>query len=168
MQQSCQRCGKRFNQTGADIYCPGCTEEIAAAAFKTQRSYNKTCVTCGKEFMATDKKQKYCSVSCRSAAYKVPTKPEVGTEKAKIVFEEIKTDPVNHPSHYTRGKIEVIEFIEDQRLSYHLGNVLKYICRAGFKNNEVEDLKKAAWYLNRYIGLIEGGVRDERTTLPHA
>ena len=53
-------------------------------------------------------------------------------------------------------------------MSYHLGNVLKYICRAGFKNNEVEDLKKAAWYLNRYIGLIEGGVRDERTTLPHA
>ena len=93
---------------------------------------------------------------------------ELVFEPVEVIKSKVTSDPVNHPSHYTRGKIEVIEFIEYQRLSYHLGNVLKYICRAGFKNNEVEDLKKAAWYLNRYIGLIEGGVRDERTTLPHA
>lgn len=71
-----------------------------------------------------------------------------------------KDDPVNHPSHYTDGKIEVIDFIEDKKLPYHLGNVVKYICRAGKKDprKEVEDLKKAAWYLERYlIKKIEGG-----------
>lgn len=68
-------------------------------------------------------------------------------------------DPVNHPSHYTAGKIEVIDFLEDQAFPYHLGNAVKYICRAGKKDPKktVEDLKKAVWYLNRYIGLLEKG-----------
>ena len=70
-------------------------------------------------------------------------------------------DPVNHPSHYTTGKIEVIDFLEDQGFPYHLGNAVKYICRAGKKDPKktVEDLQKAVWYLNRYIGLLkkEGG-----------
>ena len=43
-------------------------------------------------------------------------------------------DNVKHPSHYTDGKIEVIEFIEDKQLSYHRGNAIKYICRAGKKD----------------------------------
>ena len=62
-------------------------------------------------------------------------------------------DPVNHPSHYTDGKIEVIDYIEDKHLSYHLGNAVKYISRAGKKDpsKKVEDLKKAAWYINREI-----------------
>ena len=62
-------------------------------------------------------------------------------------------DPVDHPSHYTDGKIEVIQFMEDKKLPYHLGNVIKYICRAGKKdkNKELEDLEKAQWYLNRYL-----------------
>ena len=69
-----------------------------------------------------------------------------------------ETDNINHPSHYTDGKIEVIDFIEDKKLPYHLGNVIKYISRAGKKNpdTELEDLKKAQWYLNRYIELKEG------------
>lgn len=60
-------------------------------------------------------------------------------------------DPVNHPSHYTTGKIEVIDFIEDQSLSFHEANVIKYVCRAKHKGNELQDLKKAAWYLARLI-----------------
>ena len=66
-------------------------------------------------------------------------------------------DAVNHPSHYTSGKIEVIDFIEDQKLSYHLGNAIKYICRAGKKDpsKTVEDLHKAVWYINRYAELIQ-------------
>ena len=44
-----------------------------------------------------------------------------------------KEDMVNHPPHYTQGKIEVIEFIEDQKFPYHLGNVIKYVSRAGRK-----------------------------------
>lgn len=68
-----------------------------------------------------------------------------------------EADNVNHPSHYTDGKIEVIDFIEDKKLPYHLGNVIKYISRAGKKspNTELEDLKKAQWYLNRYVELKE-------------
>lgn len=61
------------------------------------------------------------------------------------------SDNVNHPAHYTTGKIEVIDFIEDQKLPYHLGNVVKYIARAPHKGTELQDLKKARWYLDRYI-----------------
>ena len=62
-------------------------------------------------------------------------------------------DNVNHPAHYTDGKIEVIDFIEDKKLGFHLGNTVKYICRAGKKDPEktIEDLQKAEWYLHREI-----------------
>jgi hypothetical protein len=69
---------------------------------------------------------------------------------------EVDADNVNRPAHYRRGKIEVIDFIEDQSLGYQLGNAVKYICRAGFKDpsKEVEDLSKARWYLNRRINNV--------------
>ena len=64
---------------------------------------------------------------------------------------------VNQPSHYTDGNIEVIDFIEDKKLGFCLGNAIKYISRAGKKdpNKEVEDLKKANWYINRRIKELE-------------
>jgi hypothetical protein len=67
-------------------------------------------------------------------------------------------DVVNHPDHYTDGGIETIDFIEAKNLPYHLGNAVKYISRAGKKDPEktVEDLKKAVWYINRYISKMEG------------
>ena len=57
------------------------------------------------------------------------------------------------PAHYTRGSIEVWDFIRDQELNYHLGNAIKYICRAGFKgdNTKVKDLKKAIHYLENEL-----------------
>lgn len=60
---------------------------------------------------------------------------------------------VDHPAHYNVGKIEVIDFIGDQQLNFSRGNAVKYICRAGRKpdSDEVEDLQKAAWYINREI-----------------
>lgn len=63
------------------------------------------------------------------------------------------SDPVNKPSHYTDGKIEVIEFIEDKQLGFNLGNSVKYISRAGKKDpaKHIEDLEKARWYLDREI-----------------
>ena len=66
-------------------------------------------------------------------------------------------DPVNHPSHYTDGKYEVIDFIESHGLGFHLGNAVKYISRAGKKNKdkEIEDLNKAIWYLKRAISSKE-------------
>lgn len=68
-------------------------------------------------------------------------------------FLETLGNTVTHPAHYNQGKIEVIEFIEDKELPYHLGNSVKYIARAGKKDpsKEMEDLKKAIWYLERYI-----------------
>lgn len=66
-------------------------------------------------------------------------------------------DNVNHPSHYTDGKIEVIEYIEDKQLGFNLGNAVKYISRAGKKNKDktIEDLQKAVWYINREIYLLQ-------------
>lgn len=61
------------------------------------------------------------------------------------------TDNVNHPSHYKVGGIETIDFIEAKGLNYNLGNVIKYVTRAGHKNDRLEDLRKAAWYLAREI-----------------
>ena len=46
------------------------------------------------------------------------------------------------PDYYCRGKTEVWDFIREQGLNYHLGNVVKYVCRAGYKDNDIEDLKK--------------------------
>ena len=60
-------------------------------------------------------------------------------------------DVVNHPAHYKVGGIETIDFIEAKKLAYNLGNVVKYITRAGHKGNRKEDLLKAQWYLNREI-----------------
>ena len=74
-------------------------------------------------------------------------------------------DDVNNPSHYNQGKIEVIEFIKDQKLDYHAGNVVKYVCRYKHKGQALKDLKKAQWYLNDLImelKSIEYSEKEER------
>ena len=55
-------------------------------------------------------------------------------------------DAVNHPKHYTFGKIEVIDVIEDWSLGFHEGNAIKYVARAKHKGRELEDLKKSACF----------------------
>ena len=64
-----------------------------------------------------------------------------------------RDDPINHPSHYTFGSIEVIEVIEDWNLNFNLGNAVKYVARAGRKDPDtlIQDLEKAEWYLKREI-----------------
>lgn len=66
---------------------------------------------------------------------------------------------VKNPSHYNSGKIEVIDFIEDQKLGFCLGNVIKYVSRAGKKDSSktIEDLEKAKWYLEREIKNLKNG-----------
>lgn len=63
-----------------------------------------------------------------------------------------ENDPIS-PKHYNRLDPEPIEVIEAWNLGFHLSNVIKYIARAGEKDpsKEIEDLKKAAWYLDRRI-----------------
>lgn len=87
-------------------------------------------------------------------------------------------DPVAHPPHYNAGKIEVIEFIEDQDLNFARGNAIKYIARAGKKlpkgcdgrytpeglAAELEDLKKARWYVTREIEIV-AALLEKRTVV---
>lgn len=86
---------------------------------------------------------------------------EEARKQAKIlkVKERPKKPPrvgnVDHPSHYNTGKIEVIDAIEDWQLGFHEGNVVKYVARAKHKRHELEDLKKAKWYLDRRIAQLE-------------
>jgi hypothetical protein len=71
-------------------------------------------------------------------------------------------DEVNNPSHYNQNGIEVIDVIETYTPdSPHLANVLKYVCRHSYKGNPLKDLRKAAWYLDRAIILIEDAEEEE-------
>ncbi len=68
------------------------------------------------------------------------------------------TDLVNHPPHYTYGGIETIDFLEakstpEEFAGYLRLNCMKYLSRAGHKENALQDYKKAAWYLNKLIEL---------------
>ncbi len=73
-----------------------------------------------------------------------------------IIFDDNKTETsqkkemVNHPSHYQGNKFEVIDIIEDYKLDFCLGNAVKYILRAGKKDDIIQDINKAIWYLERF------------------
>lgn len=81
---------------------------------------------------------------------------------ADIYWEGNDADPVNHPSHYTKGKIEVADFIADQKLNFDRGNAVKYVCRAGSKDpdKEIQDLEKAIWYINHEIKMLKGDAEN--------
>lgn len=69
---------------------------------------------------------------------------------------EANTSAVDHPAHYNQHKWEVIDIIEEYfKDNYHLGNVFKYMARCEYKGHKIEDLKKARWYLDRYIKKLE-------------
>ena len=167
MQKKCRRCGDKFTVRTHEDYCPSC--EIVMTPPVGGVSKELTCEGCNTTFVHTKEKAqgrwpKYCP-ECLPKYSKVPKKKDVQAIAEEVVQtieeQEVKTvelpkkeDAINHPSHYTRGKIEVIDFIEDQQLPYHLGNVIKYIARAGYKGDKLEDLKKARWYLDRYINEV--------------
>lgn len=69
---------------------------------------------------------------------------------------------VNHPSHYIYDGVEVIDLTE--QLSFNRGNVVKYVSRAGRKDskNELQDLQKARWYLDREITRLSGKRKTNR------
>jgi len=78
-------------------------------------------------------------------------------DKLRAVLKQGKgQDPINHPAHYNQGKIEVIDAIEDWKLGFHEGNVVKYIARSASAENMLQDLKKARWYIDRLIKNLEG------------
>lgn len=77
-------------------------------------------------------------------------KPEI-----KSAEETQEKDIINHPEHYTKGGIEVRDFIDSWHLDFNSGNVIKYVVRAPYKGTELQDLKKAQNYLNHLIELKE-------------
>jgi len=77
------------------------------------------------------------------------------------------SDPVNNPSHYNQNGIEVIDVIETYaKDDFRLANVIKYVCRCDYKGKKLEDLKKAAWYLNRVIEELAHEAAAERFVQP--
>ena len=76
-------------------------------------------------------------------------------EKPEVVA--LKPDDINHPSHYTFGGIETLDYILAKKMDFLTGQVCKYISRAGFKDpdKELEDLKKAQFYMNRKVAEME-------------
>lgn len=77
-------------------------------------------------------------------------------------------DNVNHPSHYTTGKFETIDYIEDKLTSeqfegFCIGNSLKYLSRYRLKGG-IEDIKKARWYMSKLIKHREDRSEHERET----
>ncbi len=64
---------------------------------------------------------------------------------------------VDHPKHYNEGNIEAINIIEAWDLNFSVGNVIKYMLRAPHKGEQLEDLEKAKWYLERHIENVKKG-----------
>ena len=88
-----------------------------------------------------------------------------GKEVSRAYFRQMKEEAeigesaelIDHPAHYAEGrKYEPIDVIEDWELGFCLGNTLKYISRAGRKEDYLNDLHKAKWYLEREIKKVKG------------
>lgn len=100
---------------------------------------------------ATKWKAVVVSTSDKSLSARYTQKPSTLVPNAVMSMAVYADDKVNSPSHYKVGGIETIDFIEAKQLDYHLGNVVKYISRADYKDEKLENLKKAQWYLNRAV-----------------
>lgn len=74
------------------------------------------------------------------------------------------SEAIDHPEHYggADDPYEAIKVVEAWGLGFHLGNVVKYVSRAGKKGDVLEDLKKARWYLDRCIGNLEKAPAGDR------
>lgn len=145
----CKNCGKMFEQTGKGrpaVNCPTCRTELNKPKKKVSPKDNQSekVNEVAPVISKTETTESYITADSVKGLYDVA----IDKKSNRI------TNAIDHPSHYNRGKIEVIDFIEDQGLSFHLGNVIKYIARAGSKGDKLEDLKKARWYLDRYINEV--------------
>lgn len=81
---------------------------------------------------------------------------EVKPTTISEMVEQVKKDMVNSPDHYKTGGVETIDFIEakatkEELRGYLKFNVIKYLSRAKYKGHDLQDLKKAQWYLNRLV-----------------
>lgn len=121
---------------------------------------NKSLACPGALGLLEDCGEKGCKQCWREAVKDIKFKDDVEVVLPLEKAPKELIDNVNHPNHYTQGKYEVIDYIEDklnkeELQGYCVGNVLKYVSRFKHKNG-LEDLKKAEWYLNRLITNMEG------------
>ena len=130
-----------WRTVGNDKKCEFCKRH------KRESCFGKSC---------TEGIEEWLNAPCANEPENPPADKHVDLQRASGKV----CDNVNHPAHYTFGNIEVIDFIEDKKLGFHLGNAVKYISRAGRTDpaRTVEDLRKAAWYLNRQIERLEGSL----------
>lgn len=112
-----------------------------------------TCHRCGQDRFCADEHPEICCECMDTIGGYAAYKREWATP-----------DPVNHPPHYNTGKIEVIAVIEDWNLGFHDGNAVKYIARAAHKGNQIQDLEKARWYLDRLIANLSAGTQARAVT----
>ena len=79
----------------------------------------------------------------------------IDISSTKKVWTEKMTDVVNHPIHYTShpSGIEVIQITE--HMGFCLGNAIKYVMRSEYKGKQIEDLKKAIWYIEKKIEKLQ-------------
>ena len=96
----------------------------------------------------SDKQYKKVMAACKERD-QFPTQAWIPDEKEEKLTNEIEEDKIN-PSHYTQGKIEVIDFILDQKKDYLTATIIKYMSRWRFKDGTC-DLKKAKWFLDKLI-----------------
>ena len=74
--------------------------------------------------------------------------------RVKKKSQALMHDPVNYPKHYTSHPSGVEQIQISEHMSFNLGNVIKYVWRAGQKESAIQDLEKAQWYLQREINLL--------------
>lgn len=116
--------------------------------YEHDSSIDEPCVSCSKSTNHFDSKEhsSNCTISVKECN-KAFKNEDYGYEE--ISNDEI--DMINHPQHYSAHGIEPIDYIESHNLNFNLGNVIKYVSRAPYKEVELEDLQKAKWYLEREI-----------------
>ena len=127
-----------------DWQCRFCKKELSSA--------NARCTCQPRHTQMVSKETERCEIAQLNQELREARGEEVRASEsdAKDTI-NVFHDPVNHPLHYTLGRYEVIDVIDDWKLDFYRGQVVKYVARAGKKGGEIEDLEKAKWYLDRYI-----------------
>src|SRR3990172_9610005 len=145
--QVCSKCGRKASEVKKFIKKRGMCKDCA---------YSYADRKTGKSKKQTKKGHTNMDSGLKPAGM---TKGKTAGMTSKLVPECFYrgADIINHPPHYTKGKIEVIDFITDQNMGYLDGNIIKYIARYRHKGSAAEDLKKAKWYLEKLIAEVEGG-----------
>ena len=134
-----------YDTNGNEIYEEDCTNDAPTYAQEQLADLKE------KEKQMATKVTNCSKCCCRDLCERNPG--TVGCAFALRRLADIeRRETVDHPDYYKTGGVEAIDAIEAWGLGFHLGNVVKYIARAGRKTaDSLQDLQKAAWYLDREI-----------------